>query len=56
MTQAVLLENGLVIDGTGAAAQTGDVLLVGERIAAVGLGLRHRLPAGLSLADVDARD
>jgi N-acyl-D-amino-acid deacylase len=56
MTQAVLLENGLVIDGTGAAAQTGDVLIVGERIAAVGVGLRHQLPTGLSLADVEFRD
>jgi N-acyl-D-amino-acid deacylase len=56
MTNAVLLENGLVVDGTGAPAQPGDVLLVGERIAGVGSGLRHRLPAGLSLADIEVRD
>lgn len=56
MTRAILLENGLVVDGTGAQAQPGDVLLAGERIAAVGPGLRHRLPAGLALADVDVRD
>ena len=56
MTQAVLLEDGLVVDGTGGAAQPGDVLLVGDRIAAVGPGLRDQLPAGLSLADVDVRD
>jgi N-acyl-D-amino-acid deacylase len=56
MTRATLLENGLVIDGTGAAAQQADVLLVGDRIAAVGAGLRQKLPAGLALADVDVRD
>ncbi|MES2938933.1 MAG: D-aminoacylase [Pseudomonadota bacterium] len=56
MMQAVLLENGLVVDGTGAPAQAGDVLLVGERIAAVGPDLRHRLPRGLLLADIEVRD
>jgi N-acyl-D-amino-acid deacylase len=56
MTHAVLLENGLVIDGTGAPAQPGDVLLVGERIAAVGPGLRDKLPAGLERAGVEVRD
>lgn len=56
MTQATLLENGLVVDGTGAAAQEADVLLVGDRIVAVATGLRHQLPPGLALADVDVRD
>ncbi len=56
MTGAVLLENGLIVDGTGAPGQTGDVLLQGERITAVGRQLRSRLPAGLSLADVEVRD
>ena len=56
MMSGILLENGLVVDGTGAAAQAGDVLLVGERITAIGPGLRHRLPDGLALADVDIRD
>jgi N-acyl-D-amino-acid deacylase len=56
MTHAVLLENGLVIDGTGAPAQPGDVLLVGERIAAVGPGLRDKLPAALAQAAVEVRD
>ena len=56
MTVATLLENGLVVDGTGAPAWTGDVLLVGERIEATGAGLRHRLPGGLSLADVTCID
>jgi N-acyl-D-amino-acid deacylase len=56
MTAAVLLENGLVVDGTGAPAQPGDVLLVGDRIAAVGPGLRDQLPDGLLPADVAVRD
>jgi N-acyl-D-amino-acid deacylase len=56
MTQAVLLQNGLVVDGSGAPGQPGDVLLVGDRIAGVGLGLGGRLPDGLALADVDVRD
>jgi N-acyl-D-amino-acid deacylase len=56
MKQAVLLENGLVVDGTGAAAQPGDVLLLDDRIAAVGPGLRDRLPPDLSFSDVLVRD
>jgi N-acyl-D-amino-acid deacylase len=56
MTQAILLQNGFLVDGTGAPGQPGDVLLVGERIAAVGPNLRERLPAGLALADVEVRD
>lgn len=56
MTRATLLENGLIVDGTGAAAQAGDVLLRGDRILAVGAKLRANLPAGLSLKDVDVRD
>jgi N-acyl-D-amino-acid deacylase len=49
----VLLERGLVVDGTGGPSWPGDVLLEGDRIAAMGEGLRARLPAGLSVADVD---
>ena len=56
MTRASLLENGLVIDGTGAPGWLGDVLLVGDRIAALGQKLRHRLPEGLSLREVDCLD
>jgi len=56
MTRATLLENGLVIDGTGAAGWTGDVLLVGDRIAAVGEGLWGTLPEGLAQADVKRVD
>lgn len=55
MTRAILLENGLIIDGSGAPAQAGDVLLQGERILAVGAKLRGNLPAGLSMKDVDVR-
>lgn len=35
MTRATLLTNGLVVDGTGAPARTGDVLLHGDRIVAM---------------------
>jgi N-acyl-D-amino-acid deacylase len=54
--KAILLENGLVVDGTGAPARPGDVLLQGDRIVAVGPRLREQLPAGLSMHDVEARD
>uniref|UniRef100_UPI00286C75B2 amidohydrolase family protein n=1 Tax=Polaromonas sp. TaxID=1869339 RepID=UPI00286C75B2 len=47
MTHATLLENGLVIDGTGAEGWLGDVLLAGGRIAAGARALRHQLPGGL---------
>ncbi|CAN5549338.1 D-aminoacylase [soil metagenome] len=56
MTRGTLLENGLLVDGTGATGQAGDLLLVGERIALTGPGLRHQLPEGLLLADVQVRD
>jgi len=56
MTRAVLLENGLVVDGTGEPARAGDVLLCGDRILAVGPTLRDRLPSGLTMKDVDAFD
>ena len=36
MTQSILLRNGLIYDGTGAAPFRGSVLLERERIAAVG--------------------
>ena len=56
MTRATLLENGLVIDGTGNAGSLGDVLLVGDRIAAVGAGLWGKLPEGLAQGDVTRVD
>ena len=39
----VLLERGLVVDGTGGPSWPGDVLLEGDRIVAMGEGLRARL-------------
>jgi N-acyl-D-amino-acid deacylase len=56
MTQATLLEKGLVVDGTGAPAVAADVLLVDDRIAAIAPGLRHQMPDGMALADVEIRD
>jgi N-acyl-D-amino-acid deacylase len=56
MMNTVLLENGVVVDGTGAPAQPGDVLIRGDRILAVGARLREQLPAGISMSDVDVRD
>jgi N-acyl-D-amino-acid deacylase len=56
MTRATLLENGLVIDGTGNAASIGDVLLAGDRIAAVGPGLWGKLPGAMRQSDVTRVD
>jgi len=55
-TRAKLLEAGLVIDGSGGPSWPGDVLIVGDRIARLGEGLRERLPDGLTLADIDLID
>jgi len=52
VADAVLLERGLVVDGSGGPSWPGDVLIVGDRIARVGAGLRERLPDDLPLADV----
>jgi N-acyl-D-amino-acid deacylase len=52
----VLLEAGLVVDGAGGPAWTGDVLLSADSILALGAGLRERLPKGLSLGDLDVVD
>jgi len=54
--RAILLEAGLVIDGSGGPSWPGDVLLIGDRIARLGEGLRERLPAGLSISDLDVID
>ena len=53
MTRATLLEQGLLIDGSGAPAQRGDLLLQDERIVAVGPDLRACLPAGVSKGELD---
>ncbi len=52
----ILLEGGLVVDGSGGPSWPGDVLLVGDRIARQGEGLRQRLPEGLSLTEVEVID
>ncbi len=56
MSAAVLLEHGLVIDGSGGPAWPGDVLLAGDRIVALGEGLRTRLPEGVALEDIEIVD
>ncbi|HET9206610.1 MAG TPA: D-aminoacylase [Burkholderiaceae bacterium] len=56
MTRATLLEHGRVVDGSGEPARSDDVLLQGDRIAAVAPNLRTQLPAGLSLNDVEVVD
>ena len=55
-TRPILLEAGLVVDGSGGPSWPGDVLIVGDRIARLGEGLRERLPDGLTLAGVDVID
>ena len=50
---AVLLEQGRIIDGTGAPAWVGDVLLQGDRVVAMGPKLAIDLP---ELQRVDCRD
>jgi N-acyl-D-amino-acid deacylase len=52
----ILLESGLVVDGSGGPSWPGDVLLVGDRIARLGEGLRQRLPEGLAPAEVEVID
>ncbi|MCW5319706.1 N-acyl-D-amino-acid deacylase family protein [Verminephrobacter aporrectodeae] len=54
--KAILLEAGLVVDGSGDPAWTGDLLLRGARIAALGVDLRARLPDGLTPSDVERVD
>ena len=56
MSGATLLQHGLMIDGSGAPAVPADVLLRGDRIAAIGPGLAERLPDGLELRDVRVID
>jgi N-acyl-D-amino-acid deacylase len=52
----ILLERGLVVDGSGGPSFPGDVLLVDDRIERVGEGLRSRLPEGIDAADLDVVD
>lgn len=53
---ATLFERGLVIDGSGGPSWPGDVLVRGDRIERIGAGLRERLPAGLSMREVEVVD
>jgi N-acyl-D-amino-acid deacylase len=52
----ILLEGGLVVDGSGGPSWPGDVLLVGDRIERLGAGLRRRLPEGMDVADIEIVD
>jgi N-acyl-D-amino-acid deacylase len=52
----ILLEGGLVVDGSGGPSWHGDVLLVGDRIDRVGAGLRERLPKGIAIDDIEVVD
>lgn len=54
--KAVLLAGGLVVDGSKTKAWTGDVLLHGERIVAMGQDLLAKLPQGLKPANVLVHD
>ena len=56
MTRPILLERGLVIDGTGGPSWPGDVLMAGDRIVALGEGLRSRLADGMAIGDIDVID
>lgn len=56
MNAGVLFEQGLVVDGSGGPSWPGDVLLIGDRIVALGEGLRTRLPEGIALTDLERVD
>jgi len=56
MKRGTLLQRGLIVDGTGAEAWVGDLLLVDDRIAALGRDLRQRLPDGLTQAELTLVD
>ncbi|MGJ7580907.1 N-acyl-D-amino-acid deacylase family protein [Variovorax sp. RHLX14] len=56
MTRPILLERGLVVDGTGGPSWPGDVLIASDRIVALGEDLRTRLPDGMTAGDVDIVD
>ena len=56
VADATLFENGLVIDGSGGPAWSGDVLVLGDRIERIGAALRERLPRGVSIGDVQVID
>lgn len=56
MADAVLLEGGLVIDGSGGPSWPGDVLIVDDCIVRLGAGVRSRLPHGMGIEDLEIVD
>jgi len=54
--KVTLLENGLVVDGSGDPAWYGDVLIAGDRILRTGEKLRERLPEGIAAEDIETID
>ena len=49
-----LIQNGLIIDGTGSDPFTGDVLISGQRIVAVGSDAGANCPADATVEKIDA--
>ncbi|MBL8361058.1 MAG: D-aminoacylase [Rubrivivax sp.] len=54
--RATLLRHGLVVDGSGEPAYAGDLLLIGDTIAAMGPDALDQRPAGLSADDIRVVD
>ena len=49
-----LIQNGLIIDGTGSDPFPGDVLISGQRIVAVGADAGAKCPADATVEKIDA--
>ncbi|MBR9796907.1 MAG: hypothetical protein GYB45_12770, partial [Gammaproteobacteria bacterium] len=49
-----LIQNGLIIDGTGSDPFPGDVLISGQRIVAVGADAGASCPADATVEKIDA--
>jgi len=56
VSDATLFEGGLVVDGSGGPSWPGDVLVVGDRIARIGAGLRERPPDDVAMERVHVVD
>jgi N-acyl-D-amino-acid deacylase len=56
VAEALLFENGLVVDGSGGPSWPGDVLVADGRIVQVGAGLAGRLPDGLAREGLEVVD
>ena len=50
MAWSLLIRNGSVVDGTGAPARRADVAVEGDRVVAVGPGLRGDAPRVIDAA------